>query len=124
MQSNCGVHKKFTNRRKKDGTAEAVPSSPIFSLVGVHQIVENDFLRPVADIVHVSHPGHGIGGFQGLGHTLSLGNLLDEISALSLSVPPSRPAPWRAASSEALTAVTPSARSGAGVRSVRPMSAG
>ena len=85
MQSNCGVHKKFTNRRKKDGTTEAVPSSPIFSLVGVHQIVENDFLRPVVDIVHVSHPGHGIGGFQGLGHTLSLGNLLDEIFHLFIA---------------------------------------
>lgn len=47
--------------------------------VGIHQIVENDFLRPVADIVHISHPDHGGGGFQRLVHTLPLGNLGDEI---------------------------------------------
>lgn len=47
--------------------------------------MENDFLRPVVDIVHVSHPGYGIGSFQCLGHALPLGNLLDEIFHLFIA---------------------------------------
>ena len=33
----------------------------------------------MVDIVHISHPGHGIGPFQRLGHALPLCDLFDEI---------------------------------------------
>ena len=86
MQSNLDVHKKFTtsHKRRTEPLKQFRPVRILCS-VGIHQIVENDFFRSVVDIIHVSHPGHGGGGFQRLGHALPLGNLLDEIFHLFIA---------------------------------------
>ena len=47
--------------------------------------MKNDFLCPVMNIVHPSHPGHGIDGFQSLSYALPLGDLFDEIFHLLIA---------------------------------------
>ena len=37
------------------------------------------------DIIHISHPGHGVGGFQRLGHALPLSNHPNEIFHLFIA---------------------------------------
>ena len=69
---------------KTRGTTAAVPPAVIFLLVCVHQVVKNDLLRPAADIIHPSHPGHGVRCFQRLGHALPLCHLFDEALHRSL----------------------------------------
>lgn len=41
------------------------------------QLVGDDLSDPGADGVHALDPGEGIGGLEGLGNTLGLGQLLD-----------------------------------------------
>ena len=86
MQSDFGVHKKFTNdnQEKTEPPKQFRPNS--FSvLVGVHQIMQHDLFCPVVDIVHIPHPGYGVGPFQRLGYALPFGDLGDEIFHLLIA---------------------------------------